>query len=59
MFHPLEEFELSLRGEETCFYGVCGEFAHLFEGELETLLDENVLIEQIAAEHGRVVWVKS
>ena len=39
-------------GEEAGFDGVGGEFAHLFEGEGELLLGEDVLVEEVGAEHG-------
>jgi hypothetical protein len=44
-------------GEEAGFDGVGGELAHLVEGELAELLDEDVFVEEVGAEHGWIVGV--
>ena len=53
-----EEGEFAGGGEEAGFDGVGGEFAELVEGEAEVGVGEGVLVEQVGAEHGRVVGVE-
>ena len=58
LFDLGEERELAGGGEVARFDGVGGELSHLFEGELEVLMDEHVLVEQGGAEHGGIVGVE-
>jgi hypothetical protein len=53
-----EEGELAVGREEAGFDGVGGEFAELFEGELEVAVGEEVLVEEGGAEEGWVVGVE-
>lgn len=52
------QLELAVGGEEAGFDGVGGELAHLLEGEFEGFLDQDVLGEQVTAEHRWVVGVE-
>src|ERR1019366_2039130 len=50
-----EEGEFGGGGEEAGFDGVGGEFAELVGGEGVLFVGEDVLVEEVGAEHGRVV----
>ena len=57
MFHGGEELELARGRQEAGLDAVGGELPHLLRGEVELPLDEDVLVEERGAEHGRVVGV--
>lgn len=57
VFHLFEQRQLALRWQETGLYCVCGEFAHLLQGECKAFVSQHILLKQIAAEHRRIVRV--